>query len=78
MPRRAAACSIILWYYQGNGVHINGIESFWSFTKRRLAKFNGVKVNFQLHLKECEWRWKKDPATLEQALWLILKRYDTI
>mgnify|MGYP000196191931 CR=1 FL=1 len=32
--------------------HINGIESFWSFTKRRLAKFNGVSVNFELHLKE--------------------------
>jgi transposase len=37
-----------------NGVHINGIESFWSFTKRRLAKFNGVKSTFILHLKECE------------------------
>lgn len=24
-----------------NGVHINGIESFWSFTKRRLAKLMG-------------------------------------
>jgi len=36
--------------------HINGIESFWSFTKRRLAKLNGVKVNFELHLKECEWQ----------------------
>jgi len=36
--------------------HINGIESFWSFTKRRLAKFNGVSVNFELHLKESEWR----------------------
>ena len=22
--------------------HINGIESFWSFAKRRLANFNGV------------------------------------
>ncbi len=39
--------------------HINGIEAFWSFTKRRLAKFNGVKVNFPLHLKECEWRYSK-------------------
>ena len=46
------------------GVHINGIESFWSFTKRRLAKFNGVKKNFDLHLKECEWRWNKDFDTL--------------
>ena len=53
--------------------HINGIESFWSFTKRRLAKFNGVKVNFELHLKECEWRWKKQPETLVNELWEIIK-----
>lgn len=38
--------------------HVNGIESFWSFTKRRLAKFNGVKKKyFLLHLKESEYRW---------------------
>ena len=53
--------------------HINGIESFWSFTKRRLAKFNGVKANFELHLKECEWRWKKNAETLSKELWKILK-----
>ena len=23
--------------------HVNGIENFWSFAKRRLAKFNGCK-----------------------------------
>jgi len=51
-----------------NGVHINGIESFWSFTKRRLAKFSGVKKNFDLHLKECEWRWNKDFDTLFSEL----------
>jgi transposase len=48
--------------------HVNGIESFWSFTKRRLAKFNGVKKNFELHLKECEWRWSKTPQELIRAL----------
>ena len=38
--------------------HINGIESFWSYAKRRLHKFNGVsKHTFYLHLKECEWRF---------------------
>ena len=38
--------------------HVNGIESFWSFTKRRLAKFNGLKSDtFYLHLKESEVRW---------------------
>ena len=49
-------------------VHINGIESFWSYTKRRLARFNGVKANFELHLKECEWRWAKDPDTILNEL----------
>ncbi|MEZ5714333.1 MAG: IS1595 family transposase [Paracoccaceae bacterium] len=37
--------------FSEGGVHINGIESFWSFTKRRLAKFNGVKRNFDRHLE---------------------------
>ena len=38
--------------------HINWIESFWSFTKRRLSKFNWVpREKFLLHLKECEYRF---------------------
>ena len=46
--------------------HINWIESFRSYCKRRLTKFNGVnKEKFALHLKECEfrfncWLWKED------------------
>jgi len=33
---------------------INGIESFWSYAKQRLVKFNGVpRENFHLHPKEC-------------------------
>jgi transposase len=56
-----------------HGVHINGIESFWSFVKRRLAKFNGVKKNFDLHLKECEWRWAKKTNDLCHQLSIITK-----
>ena len=56
-------------------VNINGIESFWSFTKRRLKKFNGVKVNFELHLKECEWRWLKKEEQLLRELLTLFKRY---
>ena len=37
--------------------HVNGIESFWSFAKRRLSKFNGNSKNFELHLKECQFRY---------------------
>ena len=39
-------------------VHINGVESFWSWTKRRLNKFNGVpKYLFGTYLLESEWRF---------------------
>jgi transposase-like protein len=38
--------------------HINGVESFWSWTKGRLAKFNGLtKVQFKEYLLESEWRF---------------------
>ena len=38
--------------------HINGIESFWSYAKRRLARFNGFRhTHFILHLKETEFRF---------------------
>ncbi len=57
------------------GVHINGIENFWSFTKRRLAKFNGVKPYFEFHLKESEWRYGKESAMLKKELWQIYKQY---
>lgn len=56
-------------------IHINGIESFWSFTKRRLAKFNGVKNYFYLHLKESEWRWKRNNKELQKDLIKILKKF---
>ena len=45
-------------YSNRRGTHVNGIENFWSFSKRRLAKFNGVsRKTFLLHLKECEFRY---------------------
>ena len=38
--------------------HINGIESYWSFAKRRLLQFHGVPhQTFYLHLKETEFRF---------------------
>ncbi len=68
---------------------VNGMESFWSFAKRRLNKFNGYKENFDLHLKECEWRWNHSPplktqskkdlekyvVDLETDLWKVLNKY---
>jgi transposase len=53
-------------YSDRQGTHINGIENFWSFAKRRLAKFNGVsRATFLLHLKECEFRYNHSGSILE-------------
>ncbi len=41
--------------------HVNGIENFWSFAKRRLAKFNGcASAAFALHLKEWRYNHRSD------------------
>jgi transposase-like protein len=49
--------------------HINGIESFWSFAKRRMAKLNGIrKPFFVLHLKESEFRWNNRGGNLYRVL----------
>ena len=54
-----------------NGVHINGIESFWSYAKRRHAKFNGLKrSSFSAFLKETEFRFN----TRDQDLYKLLLR----
>ena len=38
--------------------HVNGIESFWSYAKHRLAQFHGVaQHNFAMHLKETKFRF---------------------
>jgi len=43
--------------------------------ERQLAKFNGVKPNFELHPKESGWRWKRDHHKLAGELWFLLKKY---
>ena len=53
--------------------HINGIESFWSYAKRRLAKFHGIpKHTFYLHLKECEFRFNNRTVDIYK---LMLKMF---
>jgi len=38
--------------------HINGIESFWSYVKRKMRKHNGIpRHKFYLYLKEAEFRF---------------------
>lgn len=41
-----------------DGTHINGVESYWSWMKRRLHKFNGIpRTQFAAHMLESEWRF---------------------
>ena len=55
-------------------VHVNGIESFWSYAKRRLVQFNGVpRHTFYLHLKETEYRFNHRHQSLYHALLALLR-----
>ena len=52
-----------------DGVHINGIESFWSYAKRRHAKFNGLRrTSFAVFLKETEFRFNTRGHDLYKVL----------
>lgn len=54
--------------------HVNGIESFWSFAKRRLAKFNGIASHkFLLHLKESEFRFNYRNSNFYDKMLLVIK-----
>lgn len=56
--------------------HINGIESFWSYAKHRLARFHGVaRHTFYLHLKETEFRFNHRRANLYQAMLKLLREH---
>jgi transposase-like protein len=58
----------------GDGNHINGIESFWSFAKARLAKFKGVSMhNFEFHLRETEFRFNHRDANIYRLLLKMLR-----
>lgn len=56
--------------------HVNGIESFWSFAKRRLVKFNGIASHkFLLYLKECEFRFNYRNSNLYDKMLVIISKF---
>jgi transposase-like protein len=60
-------------FARGNS-HINGIESFWGYAKTRLVKFRGIdKKSFNLHLKECEFRFNNRGEDLYKILLQIFR-----
>jgi transposase len=55
--------------------HIIGIESFWSYAKRRMVKFNGVsRGTFFLHLKETEFCFNHRHENLYKVLLKMLSK----
>jgi len=61
-------------HFAEKSVPINDIEAFWIVTKRRLTKINGVKRNFELHLKECEWCYNRTLPQLLATLRLLVSK----
>ena len=58
--------------------HINWMESFWSYSKRRMAKLNWIKKEyFPLHLKESEFRYNcmKTSENMKKKLVKILRKF---
>ena len=61
-------------FARGNS-HINGIESFWGYAKIRLVKFKGMdKKLFNLHLKECEFRFNNRKKNIYKILLGIFRK----
>ncbi len=55
------------------GINLRVIDDFWSFSRTRLGKFNGVSNRtFYLHLKECEWRFNLRERDLYSELLELL------
>lgn len=51
--------------------HVNGIESFCRYAKRRHAKFNGLQEShFLSHLKESQW--KRNMRIASKSIYHIL------
>jgi len=62
-------------FARGDGTHINGVESFWSWTKRRLTKYNGIKKqDFGKYLLESEWRFNHR-TNLRNDLRIMLRNF---
>ena len=54
-------------YSNGKGTHINGLEGFWGYLKRKLAAKGGIrKERLPLYLAEYVWRYNYRSLTVKE------------
>ena len=59
--------------YGRGRTHINGLEGFWSFAKERFHKYHGInRENYELYLKEMEFRFNNRNADLFKKMFEII------
>lgn len=65
-------------YGRGN-VHINGMESFWSWAKEQMFKYHGVfRRNLFYYLKEMEWKFNHRTLRPEEKAERIAKIFPCV
>ena len=66
-------------YSDSKGNHINGLEGFWGYLKRRLATKGGIrKERLPLYLAEYVWRYNHRNENIEIQKKLIMKQLEEL
>ena len=66
-------------YSDSKGNHINGLERFWGYLKRRLVAGGGIsKVRLPLHLAEYVGRYNQRNENIELQTKQLLKLFEGV
>jgi len=66
-------------YSDGKGNHINGLEGFWGYLRRRLAAKGGIrKERLPLYLAEYVWRYNHRNDSIQIQKILIMKQLERL
>jgi len=61
-------------FSDGHGSHINGLEGFWGYLKRRLAAKGGIrKTRLPLYLAEYVWRYNHRRLSIDQQVIALMR-----
>ena len=61
-------------YRSGPGTHINGLEGFWGYLKRRLAAKGGIRrARVSLYLAEYVWRYNHRKLSIDQQVTQLMR-----